>query len=41
MYGYKLMQIPSDMTGTYKCCVRSFDAAGNASTESCSTLTIK
>ena len=41
IYGYRLMQVPSDMTGTYKWCVRSFDAAGNASPQSCSTLTIK
>ena len=41
VYGYRLMQIPSDLTGTFKWCVRSFDAAGNASAQSCSTLTIK
>ena len=40
LYGYRLLQIPSDMTGTFKWCVRSFDAAGNASAQSCSTLTI-
>ncbi len=40
VYGYKLMGIPSDMTGTFKWCLRSFDAAGNASPQSCSTLTI-
>jgi len=41
VYGYKLLKIPSDMAGTYRWCVRSFDAAGNASAQSCSTLTIK
>ena len=40
VYGYLLKGIPSDLTGTFRWCVRSFDAAGNASSESCSTLTI-
>jgi hypothetical protein len=40
VYAYKLIGIPADLTGTFRWCVRSFDAAGNASTQSCSTLRI-
>jgi len=40
VYGYRLEGVPADLTGTFRWCVRSYDAAGNASAESCSTLTI-
>jgi len=40
VYAYKLTGIPATLTGTFRWCVRSFDAAGNASARSCSTLTV-
>jgi len=41
LYGYKLTGTPASLKGKLTFCVRSHDAAGNVSKESCATLTIR